>query len=65
MVVFYPRHKLANGLVVDSSNAIMSNNQSDSKCYYFSKPAGTSLADIFLQTEKFVPMQYCIQDNKL
>ena len=48
-----PRHKLANGLVVDSSNAIMSNTQSDSNVITFQSSAGTPLADIFLQTEKF------------
>ena len=48
-----PRHKLANGVVVDSSNAIMSNTQSDSNVITFQSSAGTPLADIFLQTEKF------------
>ena len=48
-----PRHKLANGTVVDSSNAIMSNTQTDSNVITFQSSAGTPLADIFLQTQKF------------
>ena len=48
-----PRHKLANGTVVDSSNAIMSNTQTDSNVITFQGSAGTPLADIFFQTQKF------------
>ena len=48
-----PRHKLANGTVVDSSNAIMSNTQIDSNVITFQSSTGTPLADIFLQTQKF------------
>ncbi len=50
-----PRHKLANGTVIDSTHSSMSNTQIDSNVITFQSSTGTSeaKADIFFQTQKF------------
>ena len=48
-----PRHKLANGTVVDSTNASLTATQSDANVITLQSSPGTPQADIYFQTQKF------------
>ena len=48
-----PRHKLANGTVVDSTSASLTATQSDANVITFQSSPGTPQADIYFQTQKF------------